>query len=288
MLTLKANAKINLYLDITGVLRSGYHSLAMIMQSVSLCDTISLEKAKALSVICPGIAQQENSAFHAGTLFFLESGLPGGAQIEIQKCIPSKAGLGGGSADAAAVLLGLNELYGHPLSQEALAHLALRIGADVPFFLRGGCQQCLGIGEVLTPLENRLHPHYLIIQPGVGVSTPLAYRKYDEVGGRRGDLSRCKAALLAGDLPAFGAATGNSLERAAKALCPEIADALDFLRRHAVCSFMTGSGSACVGMFVARQPAEAALLEARSCFSFAALAQNEPVGVSGLRKAAFV
>ncbi len=279
MLTINANAKINLYLEITGTLENGYHALSMIMQSISLCDTLTLEPADALCVHCPGVPQEQNSAFRAGQLFFEAAGLDGGAHIEIFKRIPSQAGLGGGSADAAAVLLGLSELYGHPLSLGELARIAVRIGADVPFFLKGGCQQCQGIGEVLAPLENALAPHYLVIQPEGGVSTPAAYRKYDELGGRHGNLELCKQALAAGDLAAFGKATANSLERAAKALCPPIAQALEFLRACADYSLMTGSGSACVGLFSEKARAEAALQKARARFPFAELAENAPAGV---------
>ena len=279
MLTIKANAKINLYLEITGTLENGYHALSMIMQSISLCDTLRIAQAKDLCVHCPGVPQEQNSAFRAAQLFFEAAGLAGGAHIEIAKRIPSQAGLGGGSADAAAALLGLNALYANPLRSDALARIAVQIGADVPFFLKGGCQQCQGIGEVLTPLENALCPYYLVIQPKGGVSTPAAYRKYDELGGRRGNLSLCKQALAAGDLEAFGKATANSLERAAKALCPPIAQALEFLQAYADCSLMTGSGSACIGLFAEKARAEAALQKAQALFPFAVLAQNAPAGI---------
>ena len=165
MLTINANAKINLYLEITGTLENGYHALSMIMQSISLCDTLRIAQAEDLCVHCPGVPQEQNSAFRAAQLFFEAAGLAGGAHIEIAKRIPSQAGLGGGSADAAAALLGLNALYGNPLGSGELARIAVQIGADVPFFLKGGCQQCQGIGEVLTPLENALCPYYLVIQP---------------------------------------------------------------------------------------------------------------------------
>lgn len=279
MLTIQANAKINLYLEITGTLENGYHALSMIMQSISLGDTLTLEPADALCVHCPGVPQEQNSAFLAGQLFFEAAGLAGGARIEISKRIPSQAGLGGGSADAAAALLGLNALYGEPLSPGELARIAVRIGADVPFFLKGGCQQCQGIGEVLTPLENALCPYYLVVQPEGGVSTPAAYRKYDELGGRRGDLALCKQALAAGDLASFAGATANSLERAAKALCPPIAQALEFLQASADCALMTGSGSACIGLFAEKPRAEAALQKARARFPFARLAENVPAGI---------
>lgn len=279
MLTIKANAKINLYLEITGTLENGYHALSMIMQSISLCDTLRIAQGEDLCVHCPGVPQEQNSAFRAAQLFFEAAGLAGGAHIEIAKRIPSQAGLGGGSADAAAALLGLNALYGNPLGPGELARIAVQIGADVPFFLKGGCQQCQGIGEVLTPLENALCPYYLVIQPEGGVSTPAAYRKYDELGGRRGDLALCRQALAAGDLAAFGQATANSLERAAKALCPPIAQALKFLQACADCSLMTGSGSACIGLFAEKARAEAALQKARALFPFVALEQNAPAGI---------
>lgn len=279
MLILKANAKINLYLDITGTLENGYHALEMIMQSISLRDEVFLEKSDALTVDCPGVPQQRNSAYRAATLFFEHSGVAGGASIRIQKHIPQEAGLGGGSADAAAALLGLNELYGSPLSEEILAALALKIGADVPFFLKGGCQQCLGVGEVLCPVQNNLCAHYLVLQPKSGVSTPAAYQKYDELGGAHGSLSACKAALAAADLPGFSAASCNSLERAALALCPPVADALGFLRKHAPHAFMTGSGSACVGIFLDAEAANAALEEAKARFPFAVLAENREAGI---------
>ena len=279
MLTINANAKINLYLEITGTLENGYHALSMIMQSISLCDTLRIAQAEDLCVHCPGVPQEQNSAFRAAQLFFEAAGLAGGAHIEIAKRIPSQAGLGGGSADAAAALLGLNALYGNPLGSGELARIAVQIGADVPFFLKGGCQQCQGIGEVLSPLENALCPYYLLIQPDGGVSTPAAYRKYDELGGRRGDLALCRQALAAGDLAAFGQATANSLERAAKALCPPIAQALKFLQACADYSLMTGSGSACIGLFAEKARAEAALQKAQALFPFAALAQNAPAGI---------
>lgn len=265
------------------MLENGYHTLEMIMQSISLCDEVSLEKADALCVDCPGVPQQKNTAYCAAKLFFESSGIAGGAAIRIKKRIPREAGLGGGSADAAATLLGLNQLYGFPLSEEALAALALKIGADAPFFLKGGCQQCLGVGEVLCPVENNLSPHYLVLQPKSGVSTPAAYQKYDELGGAHGELAACKAALAAANLPAFSAASCNSLEQAALALCPEIEDTLAFLREHAKYAFMTGSGSACVGIFLEEQPAHAALEKAKRLFPFAALAQNRPTGIEKLQ-----
>ncbi len=274
MLTIQANAKINLYLDIMGVLENGYHKLAMIMQSISLCDTLFIKPSDALEVECPGVLQEENSAYLAARRFFSKAGLFGGARIRIIKRIPAKAGLGGGSADAAAALMGLNHLYGRPLSSAQLAEIAMSIGADVPFFLEGGCRQCLGIGEILSPLANNLPGCFLVVQPEQGVSTPQAYQKYDEIGGSHGSLARCRQALALGDFDAFAGATANSLERAAVALCPGIAQALEFLRQFTPCAFMTGSGSACVGLFLEEGPAQAALSAAKKRFPFAQIARS--------------
>ncbi len=133
------------------MLENGYHTLEMIMQSISLCDEVSLEKADALCVDCPGVPQQKNTAYCAAKLFFESSGIAGGAAIRIKKRIPREAGLGGGSADAAATLLGLNQLYGFPLSEEALAALALKIGADAPFFLKRRLPAVPGRGRGALP-----------------------------------------------------------------------------------------------------------------------------------------
>lgn len=150
MLKIKACAKINLSLDITGIRADGYHLLNSVMQSVDLFDEITIkkqEKGIKISSSSKELGNENDICYKAASLFFEKSGVDGGAEINVIKNIPLSAGLGGGSADAAAVLLGLNKLYSNPLNQGNLLELALRLGADVPYFLYGGTVIASGIGE---------------------------------------------------------------------------------------------------------------------------------------------
>lgn len=177
---LKANAKINLVLAITGVLDNGYHSIDTVMQTVSLYDNVSISKSDNIVVLCDSIVdQEENIAFKAAKLFFEYTKIPFGAKIELQKNIPMAAGLGGGSADAAAVLIGLNRLYEANLSEKELCKLALKLGADVPFFISGGTKRAQGIGEKLTPVANLKNCAFVIVKEGSKLSTKEMYSKLD-------------------------------------------------------------------------------------------------------------
>lgn len=150
MLKIKACAKINLSLDITGTRADGYHLINSVMQSVDLYDEISISRIdKGIKVIssCSALGNKDDICYKAAALFFEKSKIDGGADIRVTKNIPLSAGLGGGSADAAAVLLGLNKIYDCPFDFDFLAKLALRLGADVPYFLYGGTVIASGIGE---------------------------------------------------------------------------------------------------------------------------------------------
>ena len=151
-LKIKAAAKINLSLSVTGRREDGYHNIDTVMQSVSLYDVLTVIKADKITVECGEMSGEKNIAFKAARLFFEHIETDGGAFIQIEKNIPEEAGLGGGSADAAAVLAGLDRIYNTGLSYETLKALAVRLGADVPFMLRGGTARATGIGEVLEPL----------------------------------------------------------------------------------------------------------------------------------------
>lgn len=186
-ITLGANAKLNLYLDITGKREDGYHTLETVMQSVDLADFVTVKKRpKGIYVSCsdPLIPENEgNICYKAAKLFFEAAGLSGGAEIRVEKRIPSGAGLGGGSADAAAALYGLNLLYDNPLSGNELLPIAAKTGADVPFCLLGGTRVCKGIGDEmsgiseLTGLSERC---FLVVMPDFALSTKSAYLLYDE------------------------------------------------------------------------------------------------------------
>lgn len=185
MITLIAYAKLNLFLDITGIRQDGYHLLETVMQTVNLSDIVTVELTESgdIDVCCsdPNIPEdQENICHMAAKLFFDYVGKNSGADITIEKHIPMQSGLGGGSADAAAVLRGLNILMKNPVTDDALLNLAAKIGADVPFCLVGGTKLCGGIGELMTDATPYGIPYYLIVKPNFGCDTRAAYYMYDE------------------------------------------------------------------------------------------------------------
>lgn len=257
-----AYAKLNLFLGITGRREDGYHTLEMVMQSVDLHDTVEIFPADEIHVRCEGIEEQNNIAYKAAKLFFNESGISGGAGISVEKRIPQMAGMGGGSADAAAVLYGLNELYDRPILRERLTDISARLGADVPFALTGGCQAAKGLGEQLSPLVNRMDCFYLILKPSEGCSTPKVYALFDSspVYPDKSAYGETLSAISRGDIDAFFAHTFNALTPAAGKLCPRIPALLAALSSSAGClgSFMTGSGSACAGVFTGEAAAKEA------------------------------
>jgi len=186
---LYAPAKINLCLHILGQREDGYHELDSLMQRVTLCDEISLEilDQPGVTVRCPGIklgAGVDNLAARAARAFLLEiEDDVSGVRIGIEKRIPVAAGLGGGSSDAATVLLGLNRLFGKPLSNDRLAGLGVRLGADVPFFIYERSAWAGGIGELLEPVTGLPRVFYLLVNPRVEVSTAWAFRKWGLTSG---------------------------------------------------------------------------------------------------------
>ena len=183
----RGNAKINLTLNITGKIQSGYHSVDMVMQSVSLSDDVYVDLLDGcgitLSVDRQEIPTDErNTAYKAAQIFLREAGVEKAVRIDIKKHIPSQAGIAGGSADAAAVFIALNKLCSSPFSVGQLCEMGKQVGADVPFCIIGGTCKASGTG---TDLE-RLHPmpqcNILICKPNINVSTPTAYKLCDEFG----------------------------------------------------------------------------------------------------------
>lgn len=189
-ITLIANAKINLYLDITGRRADGYHLIESVMQSVDLSDLVTIKRGAGIRVSCsdPSVPENDgNICYKAAKAFFEEIGeLIGnnsennGADIRIEKRIPHGAGLGGGSADAAAVLVGLDRLYGGAVSEERILELGAKIGADVPFCMVGGTKLCRGIGDELNDTEPLPERSYLVVMPDFRCDTRGAYQRYDE------------------------------------------------------------------------------------------------------------
>ena len=184
MVTLIANAKINTFLDITGKRADGYHLLETVMQSVDLADIVTVELTDdgEITVGCsdPTVPEDEgNICYKAADLFFALLGKHPGADIYIDKRIPHGAGLGGGSADAAATLRGLNELYNKPFDEATMLKLAVKTGADVPFCMVGGTKLCRGIGEIMTDEKPYPAKYFLIVKPDLECDTKSAYADYD-------------------------------------------------------------------------------------------------------------
>lgn len=273
-LTLIAPAKLNLALDIVGLAPNGYHLVDMIMQAVDIYERVEISKSRGFSLRCPGSpvpAGPSNTASKAAKVFFTQLGLLAGADIVLHKRVPTRAGMAGGSADAAAVLVGLNALYGARLSLQELCELGAMVGADVPFSILGGTARASGVGDVLEVLPALPPCWFAVAMPrGAGVSTPVAYSRYDEMGSpvRPNILQACRA-LQQGDIKALAAEMQNALEHANG---DENTVALRKLmdERGAVASMMTGSGAAVFGLFEqeadARAAAEAAQQMASSVF----------------------
>lgn len=181
-----AYAKINLFLDITGKADNGYHNLYTVMQRISLCDTVRVRLCdkEGISVYCDREdipCGEKNIAYKAARIFFEKTGLSVGAEIHISKKIPVMAGLGGGSADAAAVLTALNGLCRDVLSGEELEKSGAEAGADIPFCIRGGTAVCEGIGDKMTSIKGLDNEMFLlIVKPDFSCDTAAGYRKYDE------------------------------------------------------------------------------------------------------------
>ena len=264
--TVLAPAKLNLALDVVGLLPNGYHALDMTMQTITLYERVMLRRSAGLSLRLPGSLVQpndKNTAIKAALAFFHYTGLLAGVDITIYKNTPVRAGMAGGSADAAAVLVGLNALYGAKLSMSELCALGAGIGADVPFALMGGTCRVQGVGDLLKPLPPVPDCWFTVVMPDYGVSTPEAFAAYDTVGSRtHPDCEAQEKAIRAGDLDAVCAAAGNALEECSGAKDNEAIKSL--LRAHgAVTALMTGSGAAVFGVFRDEAAARAAAAAAK-------------------------
>lgn len=267
--TVKAPAKVNLFLRMDGKREDGYHLLYSCMQTLSLYDVIEVSveqkerKEAGVSFFsdCGFLTSdpKKNTAVAAAVRFMEKIGPEEYAvSIGLQKNIPSQAGLGGGSSDAASVLLALDSLFPGRVSKEELSSIALSIGADVPFFLCGGTALCEGVGEILTPLPDLSGLPMLLLKPQRGVSTPACYKAFDAMGAENvtsSEKSLLKEGLSGGLDPKDRLIKAcrswtNDLQIPAIQSVPEIQDGLDLLSGGgAVFSAMSGSGSAVFGIF---------------------------------------
>ena len=259
-----ARAKINWTLDIVGKREDGYHLMDMLMQPISLSDDITLLPQEELTLSVSGFPRvnpgPENLALRAAVLLKQATGCTGGASIHVHKRIPVGAGMGGGSADAAGVLTGLNRLWGTGLTQAELETLGLQLGADVPFCLRGGLQRAQGVGELLTPLPCGGLYWLVVIQPCPGLSTKEVFSRFSlEACEGKPDTQGAAEALAQGDWRRLCSCLGNVLQAVSAELRPEISEAIAALHAQgAAGAWMTGSGSAVFGLFTSAPAARAA------------------------------
>ena len=263
MVTVEANAKINLTLDILGKRPDGFHEVAMVMQTIGLHDTLVMEKTERdieLSINVPWLkADEKNLAWRAAELVRQEYGLTGGVRMELTKRIPIAAGLAGGSADAAAVLKGMNELYNLQMSEARLCELGAKLGSDIPFCLMGGTMLATGRGEVLTRLADMPETWVVLAKPRISVSTAWAYQNYDEQGAERHpDNEAIKKAIARGNRKAVAGLLCNVLESVTIKKYDVIADYKQMmLDKGAMASMMSGSGPTVFGLARSREQAEA-------------------------------
>lgn len=266
----KAYAKLNLFLDVTGKRKDGFHDICSVMHAVSLADEVSIKAEKAdYSCITLRMENSDiptdarNLAYLAAERFLEESGIDAAVDIRIEKHIPAAAGLGGGSSDAAAVLRGLNIAFGSPLSVEKLCAIGASIGSDVPFCIVGGTRLCRGKGEKMSiyPMDDKI---FVIVPPvAEKMETPKAYRMLDEAfQNYENENPALHEALF--DFFAEDATLGmyNVFESVVLPLSPETDELRAELDRlGARAAMMSGSGTAVFGIFETEEEANAAARE---------------------------
>ena len=276
----KTAAKVNLALDVTGKLPNGYHTIESVFQTVGLYDEISVELTeKGITLSCEVPEQfavsdhipcdERNIAYKAAKLFFEENDMDCGCNIHIKKGIPSQAGMGGGSTDAAAVLYCLGRLTGTSVSKPE------KLGADVPFFLTGGTAYVEGIGEKVTPIADYSGKILVIAKGEGGVSTAQAYGKIDSLSApKHPETQKLVKAIESSQSSAF-VYFGNIFEQAVE--LAEVDDIKAIMcENSSLSAVMTGSGSAVFGLFYNEHQAEICSEKLRNNGYFACVCETVP------------
>lgn len=282
-ISVDAPAKINLSLDIIGKRYDGYHLVKMIMQTVSLSDTVSVHTRDdgEISLVCNNDdipCDSTNIAYKAADEFFKYTEINNpGILIKIKKRIPTQAGLAGGSTDGAAVLVALNELFNTGLSENELAEIGAKIGADVPFCIYGGTMSADGIGTILNPLPAMPECYFVIVKPDISVSTKEAYALTDEKGFTLRTSSEILAeAICSGDIKSICGALHNDFEDVLN--LDEVNKIHDLFRQNgALGSCMSGSGSAVFGIFTDEYEAQDCAKVMEDSYNFVCVC--EPVNI---------
>lgn len=253
----KALAKLNLSLDVTARREDGYHDMLMVMQTVSLCDDVRLRlRSDGVITVATDLrylpCDERNIAWKAATAFFAATDRKNlGVDITIKKHIPVCAGMGGGSADGAAVLRGLNTAVGAPMNAMQLEELAATVGSDIPFCIRGGTALAEGRGEILTALPPLPDCHIVICKPRFSVSTPVLFAELDKNELRtHPDTPGMLDALQKGELTGVCRRLGNVFEDVLPTSRDDVDEVKRILTEHgALGCLMTGTGSAVYGIF---------------------------------------
>ncbi len=278
---IKAHAKINLALDVVKKRADGYHELKTVFYETALYDELIFEKSDITGIRLETSDKelscgQDNLIYKAARLVFDEYKLPGGIDIYLDKRIPTGAGLGGGSSDAAATLKALNEIYELNIEDSKLKALAAGLGADVPFFISGGAAYATGIGEELTHIDVFKPLCIVLAKPGTGVSTAQAYKAVDaQDEPDHPDAGALFKALKSGNYEEICKNTGNTFEKPIFGIHPFIEELKKaFLKAGADAAAMTGSGSAVFGLFEKEEDSIRAAELLRSSFADVAIYLN--------------
>ena len=260
--TRSAPCKINLALDILGRREDGYHDMYMVMQTVSLCDRVSVEETGGGFLLDlegltlpDGVKSLEERAAEA---FFCRIGkAQPPLRVKLEKVTPAYAGLGGGSADVAALLWILREAYAPELPAEELEAIGFQVGSDMPFCVRGGTALAEGRGEILTDLAPLPECYILLCKPEFGISTPTLFARFHSVGvGERPDVAGMAKALKEGDLAGVAARVGNIFEQLLPEECGEVFVIKKLMMEYgALNAAMSGSGPTVFGIFADEEAA---------------------------------
>ena len=286
-IAIRAYAKVNLSLGVGSIGPDGYHPVEMVLLSVDLYDTLRLcilDTGIYIETDAPGLpVDARNIAYRAAAAYLRAADIDQGVHIRIEKDIPIAAGLAGGSADAAAVLAGLNDLFGGPLWGDDLLRIAGELGSDVPFCLTGGLALATGRGTELAPLPPFAEgPVFVMVNPGVLVRTADVYAQFDSLPPDPWpDTPGLVGALGAADWRKAAFHMANMLEPAADSLCPVVPSIREALvREGALAARMSGSGPTVFGLFMDRQAARAAAERLGGTYPFVRAVSPVPVGIS--------
>ncbi len=267
-ITKKAYAKVNLGLDVIRRREDGYHEVRMIMQTVGICDVLTFTRQERPGIVVttdkeelPG--DESNLIYKAARLVTETCSVREGIKIELQKRIPMAAGMAGGSTDAAAVFHGMNEMFGLGMDEDEMCALGVKIGADIPYCVRGGTALAEGIGEILTKLPDAPACVVLVAKPDIDVSTKYVYENlHAESLEYHPDIDGMRAAIEEGDLRGMAERMGNVLETVTVNAYPVIREIKEVMKKSGAWNaLMSGSGPTVFGIFGEEEKARKAYNE---------------------------